>query len=79
MTYESLSGQNPFSDGATSHLDILQRTETITPVSFQIPGDTQMQFMGLLSSLMGKLPSRRPIDATQALSWLNGAKTTIQI
>ncbi len=76
VTYECLSGKNPFSEGATSHLDILQRTETITPVSFQIAGDTQQQFMGLLSSLMGKFPSRRPKDATQALSWLLAARTT---
>jgi len=78
VTYECLSGHNPFSDGATSHLDILQRTETITPVSFQVAGDTQQQFMGLLSSLMGKFPSRRPKDATQALNWLNAIKSTLQ-
>jgi len=77
VTYECLSGQNPFSEGARSHLEILQRTETITPVSFQIKGDTQQQFMGLLSSLMGKYPSRRPKDATQALNWLNAAKSTL--
>lgn len=78
VTYECLSGKNPFSEGATSHIDILQRTETITPVSFQIVGDTQQQFMGLLSSLMGKFPSRRPKDAKQALNWLSAAKSTLQ-
>ncbi|MDR1603496.1 MAG: serine/threonine protein kinase [Gracilibacteraceae bacterium] len=78
VTYECLSGKNPFSEGATSHLDILQRTETITPVSFQIQGDTQQQFMGLLSSLMGKFPSRRPKNAAQALDWLSAAKATLQ-
>lgn len=78
VTYECLSGRNPFSEGATSHLDILQRTETITPVSFQIPGDTQQQFMGLLSSLMGKYPSRRPRNASQALDWLIAASATLQ-
>ena len=78
VTYECLSGKNPFSEGAISHLDILQRTETITPVSFQIIGDTQQQFMGLLSSLMGKFPSRRPKDATQALNWLSAATSTLK-
>jgi len=78
VTYECLTGVNPFSEGATSHLDILQRTETVTPLSFQIYGDTQQQFMGLLSSLMGKYPSRRPQNANQALNWLNGAKSTFQ-
>lgn len=78
VTYECVTGTNPFSDGAMSHLDILQRTETITPVTFQIAGDTQQQFMGLLSSLMGKFPSRRPSSAKQAMNWLNAAKSTFQ-
>ena len=78
VTYECVSGVNPFSEGATSHLDILQRTETITPATFQIPGDTQQQFMGLLSSLMGKYPSRRPNNAEQALNWLSAAKSTFR-
>lgn len=78
VTYESLSGKNPFNEGAISNLEILQRTETITPVSFQIPGDNQQQFMGLLSSLMGKFPSRRPKDAAQALAWLSAVKSTFQ-
>ena len=76
VTYECLSGSNPFSDGASSHLEILQRTETISPVKFQIAGDTQSLFMGILSSLMGKYPSRRPKDASQALNWLSAAKAT---
>jgi serine/threonine-protein kinase len=76
VTYECVTGKNPFSDGATSHLEILQRTETVSPVTFQIKGDTQQQLMGLLSSLMGKFPSRRPSSATQALNWLNAAKST---
>ena len=76
VTYECLSGINPFSEGARSVIEILQRTETITPVSFQVMGDSQQQFMGLLSSLMGKYPSRRPKDAGQALSWLNAARLT---
>jgi len=78
VTYECITGQNPFSEGATSHMEILQRTETVSPVSFQIIGDTQQQFMGLLSSLMGKFPSRRPSNAIQALDWLNAAKLTFQ-
>jgi serine/threonine-protein kinase len=78
VTYECITGRNPFSDGASSHMEILQRTETISPAVFQIVGDTQQQFMGLLSSLMGKYPSRRPSNAMQALDWLNAAKSTFQ-
>jgi len=37
VTYECLSGKNPFSEGATSHIDIPQRTETVTPVTFRLP------------------------------------------
>jgi serine/threonine-protein kinase len=76
VTYECLSGANPFREGARGDLDVLQRTETITPVTFQVQGDSQQQFMGLLSSLMGKYPSRRPKDAEQALNWLIAAKST---
>lgn len=68
--------REPISARAQSELDVLQRTETITPASFQIPGDTQKQFMALLSSMMGKFPSRRPKNASQALNWLNAAKAT---
>lgn len=76
VTYECITGENPFRKGAQSALDVLQRTETITPASFQIPGDTQKHFMALLSSMMGKFPSRRPKNANQALDWLNAAKAT---
>ncbi len=78
VAYECLSGMNPFFVGATSHSDVLHRTETVTPISFQVQGDSQQQFMGLLSSLMGKFPSRRPKNAAQALTWLNAAKLTLQ-
>jgi len=78
VTYECISGRNPFMDGAISHLDILQRTETVTPVTFQIEGDSQQRFMGLLSSLMSKFPSRRPTNSIQALNWLNASKATFR-
>lgn len=78
VTYECITGENPFRSGARSPLEILQKTETITPVAYTIEGDTQKQFMALLSSLMGKYPSRRPRDAKQALSWLAAAKPTLQ-
>lgn len=78
VTYECITGKNPFKEGARNALEVLQKTETITPVEHMIKGDTQQQFMALLSSLMGKYPSRRPRDATQALNWLEAAKSTFQ-
>lgn len=77
VTYECLTGRNPFRDGAFNAMDVLHRTETITPVDYAIPGDTQKQFMGLLCSMMGKYPSRRPLDAEQALGWLEAVKVTL--
>ncbi len=79
VTYEGLTGKNPFRENARSALDVLQNTETITPVAFYADGDTQKQFMSLLSSMMGKYPSQRPTNATQALGWLQAAKATLSL
>lgn len=79
VTYECLTGKNPFREGARSPLEILQKTETLTPVAHSIAGDVHQQFMALLSSLMGKYPSRRPKDAEQALGWLTAAKQTFEL
>jgi len=77
VTYECLTGKNPFREGAVNALEVLQNTETITPVAFSIEGDTQRQFMALLGSMMGKYPSRRPKNAEQALGWLTATKKTL--
>lgn len=76
VIYECLSGTNPFRAGASGELDVLERTITITPVAFTIPGDSQHQFMAILSSMMGKSPSQRPKNSTQAKEWLDAAKST---
>ena len=76
VTYECITGTNPFREGVSSALEVLQKTETITPVQYAIEGDTQSQFMALLGTMMGKYPSRRPKSAEQALGWLNAAKQT---
>lgn len=76
VTYECVTGRNPFKENSDSILEVLQKTETITPISYSIKGDSQKQFMALLGSMMGKYPSRRPRSAQQALDWLNAAKAT---
>lgn len=76
VTYECITGTNPFREGSINALEVLQRTETITPVQYSIKGDTQSQFMALLGTMMGKYPSRRPRTAKQALDWLKVAKNT---
>ena len=60
VTYECITGKNPFREGSINALEVLQKTETITPVQYSIKGDTQSQFMALLGAMMGKYPSRRP-------------------
>lgn len=76
VTYECVTGKNPFRENSKNALEVLQKTETITPVNYSITGDEQKQFMALLGSMMGKYPSRRPKSAEQALGWLNAAKST---
>ncbi len=79
VTYECLTGNNPFRENAASALDVLQRTVTVTPASYHINGDDQHLLMGLISSLMGKKPSMRPQDAKQALDWLNAIEPTLKL
>ena len=76
VTYECITGKNPFREGSINALEVLQKTETITPVQYSIKGDTQSQFMALLWAMMGKYPSRRPRTAKQAIDWLKVAKKT---
>ena len=76
VTYECITGKNTFREGSINALEVLQKTETITPVQYSIKGDTQSQFMALLGAMMGKYPSRRPRTAKQAIDWLKVAKKT---
>ena len=76
VTYECITGKNPFREGSINALEVLQKTETITPVQYSIKGDTQSQYMALLGAMMGKYPSRRPRTAKQAIDWLKVAKKT---
>ena len=76
VTYECITGKNPFREGSINALEVLQKTETITPVQYSIKGDTQSQFMALLGAMMGKYPSRRPRTAKQAIDWVKVAKKT---
>ena len=76
VTYECITGKNPFREGSINALEVLQKTETITPVQYSFEGDTQSQFMALLGAMMGKYPSRRPRTAKQAIDWLKVAKKT---
>jgi len=77
--YESVVGKHPFITDECHPLDILKRTETITPFQYAIPGDTQKQLMGFLNILMDKFPSRRPKSAEVALKWFYALLPTINV
>lgn len=76
VAYELLTGINPFRDQFASDIQIYLNTMTITPTQLTIPGDDQLQLAGLISSLMSKRILGRPESATEALKWLDRAKTT---
>ncbi|GAB61147.1 conserved hypothetical protein [Candidatus Jettenia caeni] len=79
LIYESLTGKHPFVFGARDHLDILRRTETLTPDYLSIPGDSQRQLSGFINILMDKYPSRRPRTAKTALDWYTALLPSIKI
>ncbi len=78
VTYELITGENPFLKNASNILQVLYNTTTITPLQHTIDGDTQSQFMGFLSSMMSKDRFARPRNASEAIQWLNAAKKTFQ-
>lgn len=77
--YESIVGKHPFITDGIHPLDILKRTETITPFQFIIQGDSQRQLMGFLNILMDKFPSRRPKTAEVALNWFYALLPTVNV
>lgn len=78
VTYELITGRNPFTENASNVLSVLLNTVTITPIDFELEGDSQSMFVGLVSSLMNKRLGSRPASARQALGWLETAKATYE-
>jgi serine/threonine-protein kinase len=79
VTYELVTGVNPFRKNARSPYEVLNNTVTVTPVQHQIEGDVQSQFMGLISTLMSKQVFLRPQTADKALEWLKSARETFTV
>lgn len=78
VTYELITGRNPFTENASNVLSVLLNTVTITPIDFELEGDSQSMFVGLVSSLMNKRLGSRPASARQALGWLEATKVTYE-
>ncbi len=77
VTYEVLTGFQPFLTGARDHLDVLRRTAALTPPALAIPGDSRKQLSGFVAMLMDKYPSRRPRTAQLALQWFRDVLPTV--
>ena len=79
VTYEALSGTNPFREDARSPLEVLTRTESVVLPPLRLPGDSQAQLSGLIAVLCDRYPSRRPPTAKTALDWFVAMRPTIQL
>jgi len=79
VTYEAISSSHPFSNGARDRLDILRRTEHLIPDALAIPGDSNGQLAGFITTLMSKYPSRRPPTAAAAKQWFDALMRDIRL
>jgi serine/threonine protein kinase len=77
VSYEVISGMQPFRNGARDDLEILKRVESRVPPPLTIRGDTRGQLNAYIGSLMNARLSRRPANAVEALDWFNGLLPTI--
>ncbi len=75
--YEAITGKHPFLKGTEHYLEMLRLTETVKPLDYVIPGDTQRQLMGFITIMMDKFPSRRPQNATIAKNWFKALLPTV--
>jgi serine/threonine-protein kinase len=69
VAYEAVSGENPFTAGATSALDVIRRIESTVPAHLCIEGELGAEVAAFIGVLMAKYPSRRPQSARVALEW----------
>lgn len=77
VMYEVFTGTQPFLAGARDQLDVLRRTENLTPTVPVIQGDSQRQLSRLILVLMDKFASRRPSTAEMARNWYNDVLKTL--
>ena len=77
VAYECLSGSHPFAEGARDSLEILRRTEQMTPPLLQIPGDPDNRLAEYINVLMSKYPSRRPPTAALAKKWFDSIRKSL--
>lgn len=79
VLYESITGNQPFINGATGHLDVIKRTESFDPEIIEIEGDSNKMFAQFINVLMSKYPSRRPQKARLAMKWFLEIRPNIKV
>jgi serine/threonine-protein kinase len=77
VTYECITGFNPFIKGATTNFQVLMNTMTISPLKINMPGDVNNEFIEMLYNLFSIYPSDRPRNAANALILLQLVKTNL--
>lgn len=78
VAYQAIFGKHPFLTGTEWDLpQVWYRTATRNPEVLTIPGDTDGQLFGFISTLMQKQASKRPPDAAKALEWFRLAVKTV--
>ena len=79
VVFEAVTGKHPFVRGDESNInEIWYNTVTVVPQSVVIDGDIDMQFMGLIQTLMQKHITRRPRTAKKALEWFYSVRREIE-
>jgi serine/threonine-protein kinase len=70
VLYESLTGSNPFLQGARDRFEILHRVESTELPPLQLPWDIDGGFSEFISTLTQKQLYRRPRTCLEAYNWL---------
>lgn len=69
--YECAAGINPFRDGASNPLEVLQRVETEQLPRLSLSFTAASHFADLVQTLTQKRRDHRPDTAQEALDWMN--------
>ncbi|MCC6556966.1 MAG: serine/threonine protein kinase [Polyangiaceae bacterium] len=68
--WECIAGKHPYRDKARDAQDVIRRIENDPVPRLLIAGDEKNQLSDFIFTLMQRRPDHRPVDATDALSWI---------
>lgn len=69
VTYELLTGINPFLEQSNGFMDVLNKTQTFTPDPLNIQEDKNGKISAFIQTLLQKNPMWRPPTARSAYNW----------